>query len=184
MKCPIDDTLLQISDRQGIEIDYCPQCRGVWLDRGELDKIIERAGPEFGGSVASGARPPSRGYGDDDRWRASVATTTTTITDAPAATTTTTTATATARSASAAASWATCSTSTERGAGRRGRAGRRVGPGRAQWCSARQSLLGRRSPASQRSSAWWASVRRSSLISSTSGASTVNSTVSPSGSAT
>ena len=43
MKCPIDDTTLQMSDRQGIEIDYCPDCRGVWLDRGELDKIIERS---------------------------------------------------------------------------------------------------------------------------------------------
>ncbi len=43
MNCPIDGTTLVISDRNGIEIDYCPQCRGVWLDRGELDKIIERA---------------------------------------------------------------------------------------------------------------------------------------------
>lgn len=43
MKCPTDDTLLVMSDRNGIEIDYCPQCRGVWLDRGELDKIIDRA---------------------------------------------------------------------------------------------------------------------------------------------
>ena len=43
MKCPIDNTDLVMSDRQGIEIDYCPQCRGVWLDRGELDKIIERS---------------------------------------------------------------------------------------------------------------------------------------------
>ena len=42
MKCPIDNVDLVMSDRQGIEIDYCPQCRGVWLDRGELDKIIER----------------------------------------------------------------------------------------------------------------------------------------------
>ncbi|HWH07414.1 MAG TPA: zf-TFIIB domain-containing protein [Candidatus Paceibacterota bacterium] len=42
MKCPIDNIDLQMTDRQGIEIDYCPQCRGVWLDRGELDKIIER----------------------------------------------------------------------------------------------------------------------------------------------
>ena len=42
MKCPIDNTELQMADRQGVEIDYCPQCRGVWLDRGELDKIIER----------------------------------------------------------------------------------------------------------------------------------------------
>jgi Zn-finger nucleic acid-binding protein len=45
MKCPIDETDLQMTDRQGIEIDYCPKCRGVWLDRGELDKIIERAMP-------------------------------------------------------------------------------------------------------------------------------------------
>lgn len=42
MKCPKCDIFLVIADRQGIEIDYCPQCRGVWLDRGELDKIIER----------------------------------------------------------------------------------------------------------------------------------------------
>ena len=42
MKCPIDDNDLQMTERQGIEIDYCPKCRGVWLDRGELDKIIER----------------------------------------------------------------------------------------------------------------------------------------------
>ena len=43
MNCPVcSDTSLVISERQGVEIDYCPQCRGVWLDRGELDKIIER----------------------------------------------------------------------------------------------------------------------------------------------
>lgn len=45
MKCPTcTDTALVMSDRQGVEIDYCPQCRGVWLDRGELDKLIERSG--------------------------------------------------------------------------------------------------------------------------------------------
>lgn len=43
MKCPVDDTQLAITERQGVEIDYCPTCRGVWLDRGELDKLIERA---------------------------------------------------------------------------------------------------------------------------------------------
>ena len=44
MKCPIcQEVDLVISERQGVEIDYCPQCRGVWLDRGELDKIIERS---------------------------------------------------------------------------------------------------------------------------------------------
>ena len=42
MNCPIDGTRLEMSERNGIEIDYCPSCRGVWLDRGELDKIIER----------------------------------------------------------------------------------------------------------------------------------------------
>ena len=54
MDCPIDGTQLLMSDRQGIEIDYCPKCRGVWLDRGELDKLIERADREFE------SRPPSR----------------------------------------------------------------------------------------------------------------------------
>ena len=42
MTCPVDATTLVMSERSGIEIDYCPTCRGVWLDRGELDKIIER----------------------------------------------------------------------------------------------------------------------------------------------
>ncbi|PTB89061.1 hypothetical protein C9928_04800 [Pseudidiomarina aestuarii] len=48
MKCPVcPEEKLMMTDRQGIEIDYCPSCRGVWLDRGELDKIIERsAGPQ------------------------------------------------------------------------------------------------------------------------------------------
>jgi Zn-finger nucleic acid-binding protein len=43
MQCPNDGTLLQMAERLGIEIDYCPQCRGVWLDRGELDKIIDKS---------------------------------------------------------------------------------------------------------------------------------------------
>ena len=45
MNCPVCNVSLVMSERQGIEIDYCPQCRGVWLDRGELDKIIERSTP-------------------------------------------------------------------------------------------------------------------------------------------
>lgn len=45
MKCPVDGTALLMTERQGVEIDYCPTCRGVWLDRGELDKIIEKATP-------------------------------------------------------------------------------------------------------------------------------------------
>jgi len=43
MQCPACSATLQMTERQGVEIDYCPQCRGVWLDRGELDKIIERS---------------------------------------------------------------------------------------------------------------------------------------------
>lgn len=54
MQCPIDGTQLVITDRSGVEIDYCPQCRGVWLDRGELDKIIDRSAPAA----------PQAGYGD------------------------------------------------------------------------------------------------------------------------
>lgn len=47
MNCPVcKNSELRMTERQGIEIDYCPQCRGVWLDRGELDKIIERAAKE------------------------------------------------------------------------------------------------------------------------------------------
>lgn len=43
MKCPNCNETLVMADRQGVEIDYCPKCRGVWLDKGELDKIIERS---------------------------------------------------------------------------------------------------------------------------------------------
>ncbi len=45
MKCPVDGETLQMMERSGVEIDYCPTCRGVWLDRGELDKILERSAP-------------------------------------------------------------------------------------------------------------------------------------------
>ena len=45
MQCPVDGTQLVMTERSGVEIDYCPQCRGVWLDRGELDKIVDRATP-------------------------------------------------------------------------------------------------------------------------------------------
>ena len=46
MNCPVDGTALSMTERQGVEIDYCPRCRGVWLDRGELDKVIERSTEE------------------------------------------------------------------------------------------------------------------------------------------
>lgn len=52
MQCPNCNETLVMSDRQGIEIDYCPKCRGVWLDRGELDKIIERS------NTTSAVAPP------------------------------------------------------------------------------------------------------------------------------
>jgi uncharacterized protein len=59
MKCPnCPDTSLAISERQGVELDYCPQCRGVWLDRGELDKLIDRAAA----SSATVARRLDDGY--------------------------------------------------------------------------------------------------------------------------
>jgi len=64
MKCPHCDETLHMTHREGIEIDYCPQCRGVWLDRGELDKIIERST----GGNPSFAEPPTRKYKDDDDW--------------------------------------------------------------------------------------------------------------------
>lgn len=57
MKCPLCNVDLIMSERQGIEIDYCPQCRGVWLDRGELDKIIERST-----SLAAPAAAPGASY--------------------------------------------------------------------------------------------------------------------------
>jgi uncharacterized protein len=88
MNCPVcREVALVMADRSGIEIDYCPQCRGVWLDRGELDKIIERSAqtPSLGAQAASSGvwvnevpraeppayqqpayREPRRDYDDDD----------------------------------------------------------------------------------------------------------------------
>lgn len=62
MRCPIDGQELAITERQGIEIDYCPKCRGVWLDRGELDKLIERTN-----QMLPSEAPPPRRYQDDKR---------------------------------------------------------------------------------------------------------------------
>jgi len=47
MKCPVDGRELAITHREGIELDYCPECRGVWFDRGELDKVIERSNRDY-----------------------------------------------------------------------------------------------------------------------------------------
>ncbi len=86
MACPIDGTTLVMSERQGIEIDYCPSCRGVWLDRGELDKIIEKSAasepaappntqqpqaappPPPQGQPWGAPPPPPQGYGYDPRY--------------------------------------------------------------------------------------------------------------------
>jgi Zn-finger nucleic acid-binding protein len=83
MKCPIDDSPLSVSSREGVEIDYCPQCRGVWLDRGELDKIIDRLANSLASAPTAYAPSPApptaaerprydeRGYdggGYDDRY--------------------------------------------------------------------------------------------------------------------
>ena len=57
MQCPSDGTVLVMSERSGVEIDYCPTCRGVWLDRGELDKILERGAREFGAQQSAPAAP-------------------------------------------------------------------------------------------------------------------------------
>ena len=71
MPCPVCKVPLVMSDRQGVEIDYCPQCRGVWLDRGELDKILERSAQDMAPAAAPaapaprGAPPPQ--YSDSDR---------------------------------------------------------------------------------------------------------------------
>lgn len=58
MRCPVDNEALVMADRNGVEIDYCPKCRGVWLDRGELDKIIDRAMGSAPVQAAPVAPPP------------------------------------------------------------------------------------------------------------------------------
>ncbi|MFM7768099.1 MAG: zf-TFIIB domain-containing protein [Bacteroidota bacterium] len=60
MKCPNCQVPLVMTERSGVEIDYCPQCRGVWLDRGELDKIIDRSAQAASDNMAASApsQPP------------------------------------------------------------------------------------------------------------------------------
>ena len=66
MKCPTcSDVSLVMSERQGVEIDYCPTCRGVWLDRGELDKLIERAAAPESARQSVTSRPD---FEDSDRY--------------------------------------------------------------------------------------------------------------------
>ena len=67
MDCPICKVNLQMSDRQGVEIDYCPKCRGIWLDRGELEKLIGMATAKS--AVASSPSPTrDRGFADDEHY--------------------------------------------------------------------------------------------------------------------
>ena len=66
MTCPTCSVELKMTERQGVEIDYCPQCRGVWLDRGELDKIIERAQPQLQSPAQQS--PMEYRRDDDDRY--------------------------------------------------------------------------------------------------------------------
>lgn len=68
MLCPTCKVDLVMSERQGIEIDYCPKCRGVWLDRGELDKIIERSASEDS-QTASPQRAPQQGQPNTPDYR-------------------------------------------------------------------------------------------------------------------
>jgi Zn-finger nucleic acid-binding protein len=63
MKCPTCTGIdLKIAERQGVEIDYCPECRGVWLDRGELDKIIERSTMQAPTYAQPEPQYPQQGY--------------------------------------------------------------------------------------------------------------------------
>lgn len=80
MRCPTDGAELVMAERQGVEIDYCPSCRGIWLDRGELDKILDRAAGAPASAAPDPAPAPAPGYGGyppapapapgyDDRYR-------------------------------------------------------------------------------------------------------------------
>ncbi len=70
MKCPNDNTTLLITERKGIEIDYCPECRGVWLDRGELEKLISADEGHYREAPRQEYREERRhSYDDDHHYR-------------------------------------------------------------------------------------------------------------------
>mgnify|MGYP003575482751 CR=1 FL=1 len=71
MKCPNCQATLSIADKKGIEIDYCPECRGIWLDRGELEKIIERSGEHYSKRENYESDYKRYGYGDRDDYHRS-----------------------------------------------------------------------------------------------------------------
>jgi uncharacterized protein len=67
MKCPNCEELLVMTERKGVEIDYCPKCRGVWLDKGELDKIIEKtAEAESSQNIKQTEEKRKKQYDNDD----------------------------------------------------------------------------------------------------------------------
>ncbi|MFN0116102.1 MAG: zf-TFIIB domain-containing protein [Paracoccaceae bacterium] len=70
MKCPVDGTTLSMTERSGVEIDFCPTCRGVWLDRGELDKLVAASAPRAEAAAPPAAARPraeaQRPWRDDD----------------------------------------------------------------------------------------------------------------------
>ena len=68
MKCPADGETLIMADRSGVEIDYCPKCRGVWLDRGELDKIIDRSATVIPAAAPQMQSHPPEHYRDEGRF--------------------------------------------------------------------------------------------------------------------
>lgn len=70
MKCPnCKEHNLVIAERKGIEIDHCPECRGIWLDRGELDKIIEKSREEENSSRPDNSRDNSRNHSQSDHYQ-------------------------------------------------------------------------------------------------------------------
>jgi uncharacterized protein len=67
MKCPNCQETLVMTERQGVEIDYCPKCRGVWLDKGELDKIIEKStSAEISQNLKQSQEKRNKRFDDDD----------------------------------------------------------------------------------------------------------------------
>jgi uncharacterized protein len=66
MKCPNCQATLLLADKKGIEIDYCPECRGIWLDRGELEKIIERSADHYSKRENYESDYKRYGYGEHD----------------------------------------------------------------------------------------------------------------------
>ena len=68
MKCPVcKDVTLLMSEKKGVEIDYCPECRGIWLDRGELEKIMEKEDTYINKEVKESSHKESKNYEEKPR---------------------------------------------------------------------------------------------------------------------